>query len=580
MKKERRQLKWNMIAMLIICWLLPLLFLSAVIFFIVDDKINEQLENTIVTSADKAVEICQMRIDEAVDVSKISSYLPEIRESYVRYKQNGNGSQLLQDVTLFLSQQYRYNHDINMTALYFTGEPSRIYYCYSNNNTGGGSVAVTAFKENAREAVQKKAKEIDTAVEFMSIDGRVYLVRNIVDSAFRPYAVIVMELNMDNILESLQSVWGYENGDIFVDGKSMFNFVETDPFQEKFPERIMEHSHYVSGDEGAYVYKRVESNRHKFAFFVKLDSGAIISEMETVKYIFLLMLAFIVPLFFVVFQFFHTHVNLPISRLRSANKEIEKENYGYHVDLSKGDEEFYELGESFNSMSDKLKYQFEKIYVEELALKDANIMALQSQINPHFLNNTLEIINWEVRMAGNYKVSGMIEALSTMLEATMNRKRERLIPLSEELAYVEAYLYIIAQRFGEKFVVEKEIDESLLRIKVPRLIIQPIIENAVEHGMDIRKRGKVKITIRRQEDKLLIEIMDNGRLSEEDREKIEKLLNADNTNETLSLSLGIRNVNKRLKIIYGPECGLTIKSNKNQFTVSTIIVKIDKEGEQ
>lgn len=580
MKKERRQLKWNMIAMLIICWLLPLLFLSAVIFFIVDDKINEQLENTIVTSADKAVEICQMRIDEAVDVSKISSYLPEIRESYVRYKQNGNGSQLLQDVTLFLSQQYRYNHDINMTALYFTGEPSRIYYCYSNNNTGGGSVAVTAFKENAREAVQKKAKEIDTAVEFMSIDGRVYLVRNIVDSAFRPYAVIVMELNMDNILESLQSVWGYENGDIFVDGKSMFNFVETDPFQEKFPERIMEHSHYVSDDKGAYVYKRVESNRHKFAFFVKLDSGAIISEMETVKYIFLLLLAFIVPLFFVVFQFFHTHVNLPISRLRSANKEIEKENYGYHVDLSKGDEEFYELGESFNSMSDKLKYQFEKIYVEELALKDANIMALQSQINPHFLNNTLEIINWEVRMAGNYKVSGMIEALSTMLEATMNRKRERLIPLSEELAYVEAYLYIIAQRFGEKFVVEKEIDESLLRIKVPRLIIQPIIENAVEHGMDIRKRGKVKITIRRQEDKLLIEIMDNGRLSEEDREKIEKLLNADNTNETLSLSLGIRNVNKRLKIIYGPECGLTIKSNKNQFTVSTIIVKIDKEGEQ
>ena len=77
-------------------------------------------------------------------------------------------------------------------------------------------------------------------------------------------------------------------------------------------------------------------------------------------------------------------------------------------------------------------------------------MALQSQINPHFLNNTLEIINWEARLSDNRKVSAMIEALSTMLEATLNRKKRHMVALSEELSYVDAYLYIISQRLGER----------------------------------------------------------------------------------------------------------------------------------
>ncbi len=128
--------------------------------------------------------------------------------------------------------------------------------------------------------------------------------------------------------------------------------------------------------------------------------------------------------------------------------------------------------------------------------------------------------------------------------------------------------------------MEKKIDESLLHIKVPRLIIQPIIENAVEHGMDIRKKGKVKITIRQEEGMLFIEVTDNGVLTKEARKRIDSLLYTESTTETTSLSLGIRNVNKRLKIIYGPECGLTIKSNNEMHTVSTIMVKIDNAGEQ
>ena len=113
---------------------------------------------------------------------------------------------------------------------------------------------------------------------------------------------------------------------------------------------------------------------------------------------------------------------------------------------------------NFNTMSLKLKDQFEKIYVEEIALRDANIHALQSQINPHFLNNTLEIINWEARMDGNEQVSKMIEALSTMLGATLNREKRDQISLKEELEYVDAYLYIIECRFRDRFECTRTIE--------------------------------------------------------------------------------------------------------------------------
>lgn len=565
--------------MLLVTWFIPLMLLSIILFVTVERQVSGQVRNTITISADKAVELCQMKIDDVIVASKNSSYLPTVRNSYVKYLTDHNKQRLEQDISYFMSQQYRYNKDINMTAIYFTSAPEAIYYCYSNNNIVTYK-SVKAFRAYAKDAVQKCAKGLDTDTAFMRIKGRVYLIRNIVDRNFHPYAVIIMELNMEHIMEGFSSIWGFQEGDLFVDGVSMLGLYETDPYQAMYPQRIMTNSHFERAASGSYVYKKEESNRHRFAYLVNIDSTAVVSEMDTIKYVFFLLFAFMIPLLGIIFWFFHKRVNRPIYVLRNAYKEIERENYGYQISIEDSDEEFYALGNAFNSMSRTLKYQFEKNYLEEIALRDANIMALQSQINPHFLNNTLEIINWEARLGGNYKVSNMIEALSTMLEATMDRKKEQLIPLAEELSYVEAYLLIIAQRYGEKLQVEKEIDESLLGVKVPRLIIQPIIENAVEHGMDIRRRGEIRLTIRREEDLLLIEVMDNGHLTPETKDKIQKLLRSDGTTEISSLSLGIRNVDKRLKIIYGEECGLTIKSNKEDHTVSTIIVKIDQRQGQ
>ena len=176
----------------------------------------------------------------------------------------------------------------------------------------------------------------------------------------------------------------------------------------------------------------------------------------------------------------------------------------------------------------------------------------------------------------------MIEALSTMLGETMNRKEAQFHSVAEEIAYADAYLYIISQRFGAKFRCEEKIDERLLNVQVPRLIIQPIVENAVEHGMDITTQGRLEVRLFEREDGYLcIEVEDNGHLTAEDRKRIDKILSQDaEMAKEKRVSLGIRNVDQRLKMIYGADCGLFIDSNEEDYTVSTILLKMDIPSEQ
>ncbi len=576
MKKagRNRQLKWSMIKMLAAGWFLPFLLISIMLLFFVSKRMDRQLQNTIMTSADKSIELCELRLKQAMESSKEASYQPMLKEGYARYLQDGDDVKLNRTASNFIIQHYRVNTDFNLTYLYFIHDPENACMTYQDYYDA------KAFMDYALEEVMELSRDLDTSIAFVNIHGRMYMVRNIVDSNFRPFAVLTMELNVEDMFGGLRAIWGFHEGDVFIDDVSVFGVYEEDPCLTLIEEKDMEKPHYYHRGEKAYIYMRLDSGWHKTAYAVTLDESVIAGETVVLRYLLIMLAVFMIPLIIVVFVFFHQSVNKPIGALRDAYKEIEKEHYGFHVKTDTRHEEFADLDEAFNSMSDKLQYQFEKIYLEELALRDANIMALQSQINPHFLNNTLEIINWEARMAENYKISAMIESLSTMLEATMNRGRKQLIPLSEEMSYAEAYLYIISRRFGEKLSITKEIDENCLQVMVPRLIVQPILENAIEHGVNFAGKGKIRIRISREEDRLFIEVMNNGKLADKDREKIAQLLGGKDVRETRSVSLGIQNVNKRLKLLYGGDCGLTIKSDKDGYTVSTIIVKIDNKGEQ
>lgn len=583
--RRKKSLRWSMVTMLLFGWFFPLLMLILIIVFQVTGNINSQVEHTIMSSLEKSVEIMQIQLKDCETASKNASYMGIIADCYATYLKDADRNIFKNDIENFLAQQYKYNDNCKSAELVLLDDPEEIYYTLNNTN-GGTYQDIVFFRTKAAERIMKVAKTLDTGTTLVGVEGRVYMVRNMVDSKFIPYAVIVLEIDWDSLMQSYNGVWGYENAVLYWNEELLAagGNISADEIDERMAEVASDQDRLYMRRQGAYsyAYRRLKIYEGTMELVIRLDNSITHAETVTMLYFFFILFIFMIPLVVLMMLFFHKKVTVPLGELITAADMVTEGNLGVQVDNREDNEEFYHMKESFNHMSRQLKNQFDKIYLEEIALRDAKIMALQSQINPHFLNNTLEIINWEARLNGNHKVSRMIEALSTMLGETMNRNEKQFHSLAEEMAYADAYLYIISQRFGAKFHCDKEIDERLLDTQVPRLIIQPIVENAVEHGMDITKQGRLIIRLYDREDGYLcIEVEDNGHLTAEKREKIDRLLSHDASMPAETrVSLGIRNVDQRIKMIYGMDCGLFVSGNEQDYTVSTILLKDAPPSEQ
>ena len=280
-----------------------------------------------------------------------------------------------------------------------------------------------------------------------------------------------------------------------------------------------------------------------------------------------------IPLSLLVALIFNRSVNRPMEVLLDANRRVENGERGYVITAEAPNTEFRQLYSQFNAMSSELKSQFERLYLEQQALQQAKIRALQSQINPHFLNNTLEIINWEARLADNERVCSMIEALSTMLDAAIGRDGRAQIPLAEELQYVDAYLYITKERLGDRLTLRREIDETMLPVRIPRLMLQPIVENAVEHDLS-RRGGELCLRAVPQKDgRLLFEIEHDGEMTPDGWARIQDALQSPaGPAGPQRGSVGVRNVAQRLRLLYGEQCSFTITAPQPGKILARIVL--------
>lgn len=586
--RRKKSLRWSMVRRLVFGWFLPLFIMICVVIFLMTGNVLKQVEQTIQSSVEKTVEIMQIQLKDCETASKNASYMAMISKYYRQYYGQKDRTEFEKSVEQFLRQQYAYDDNCRTAELVVLNEPGSCYYALNESN-GGSYQDIRFFQTKAREKILEVAETLDTGTTLVGIDGKIYMVRNLVTSKFVPYAVLALELDQDSLMKSYTGIWGYAdaalywNGELLVPGLKEYG---------DHPEHNYAYMMNALGERDAlyeyksggysHAYRRIRTYGGTMVLLVSLDNSVTYAEMKVMWYFFLILFLFMIPLVVQMMRFFHNKVTVPLGDLIVAADTVREGNLGIQIVNEEDNEEFYRMKESFNHMSRQLKNQFDKIYLEEVALRDAKIMALQSQINPHFLNNTLEIINWEARLNGNYKVSGMIEALSTMLGETMNRREAQFHSVAEEMAYADAYLYIISQRFGAKFRCEEKIDEQLLNVQVPRLIIQPIVENAVEHGMDTTEQGRLEVRLFTREDGYLcIEVEDNGHLTEEDRKRIDRILSQDiELAKEKRVSLGIRNVDQRLKMIYGADCGLFIESNEEDHTVSTILLKTEVPSEQ
>lgn len=251
-----------------------------------------------------------------------------------------------------------------------------------------------------------------------------------------------------------------------------------------------------------------------------------------------------------------------IRRLRSGMKEVEQGNFEVNI-TSDSRDEIGDLVNGFDSMLLQLNTLIKEVYEGRIKEKEYEMKALQAQINPHFLYNTLSLINWKAIEADAEDISKITLALSTFYRTSLN-KGKNVMSLSDELRNMRSYLDIQLMMHDYEFDVEFDVDESIGQYQSLNLMLQPLIENAIAHGIDVKTDGRGKLTITGKEDGdlIVLTVADNGvGMSDEQAARIL-------TEE--SKGYGVRNVNERIKLYYGEQYSLQIESKIGQGTKASI----------
>ncbi|MFI3313669.1 MAG: histidine kinase, partial [Eubacteriales bacterium] len=471
---------------------------------------------------------------------------------------------LYNDTHSYLQTQFAYNEAFAAAILvYWARQDTPIFV--SGYGLEDRSRTYRDFLENNQDYFMDEAANIGTTMTVVEYSGVRYLVRNLVDSSFQEYATLVLPLRWNYLEESgANIVW-------VTDVSLTIGNVVIPVLGEQAPLETYELTHHA---EDFSFTMGVESTIDRLPFRLEAtveDDFLRQARLGFYGVVFITILVSGILFGVIVFSFYH-NVSKPVGKLLRATDHLERGDLGYQIEMEPKNKEFYQLTNRFNAVSHKLVELFERNTMEQQALHDAQIKALQSQINPHFLNNTLELINWQARMSGEEKISQMIESLSVMLNAAMARDGTATVTMREEYSYIEAYLFIISQRFGARLKVDQSIEEEAWSAMVPRLILQPIVENAIEHGVARRTSGEIHLRIFVQNGMLYIDVSHDGAISPADRQAIDQLLSWDGQEnmETGSARIGIRNVHLRLKILCGADSGLKIWEREEGVVSSCI----------
>lgn len=269
---------------------------------------------------------------------------------------------------------------------------------------------------------------------------------------------------------------------------------------------------------------------------------------------------------FIIFTIFALRITNPISELRNLMKKVVVGDLHVSIPISSRDE-IGQLSQSFNIMVSKLSDLGYRLYESEIREKNAQISALQSQINPHFLYNTLGSISMYAEIQGNREVVKMTNNLSKLLRYSINSHKSQ-VPLNMELEHVKGYMAIQQIRFEDKIQFHVNIEPELLSYSVIRFILQPIIENSIVHGIDKGNGyGNIILTGKKQDDHMLITIQDDGAgmSAVQLQHLLDKKFDFPSSEEGTG-GHGLMNVHRRIALRYGNQYGIKIESSLKQGT--------------
>ena len=453
----RQSLRAQIGLIMLLSYLIPVVLLGVFTGSFLMKKLENQTRSAVTSGAEQAWTLTNQNIERTLELARDATYDGELTDAWQKWNSESIGdAEFRRFCQIYLERKYSREPLLSFVACFPVKDPKLKTYLRGGALEGSGEL------QKLIETVQIMGEELDTRCRFFRFENNIYLVRNLLNLRMERFGMLILGINEERLFQPLTELgreWDAEVairlddcGDPEIDWKSAGTGLTDDRKEKLYYTRL-------SGGEENGLDLRLTMDRRKQY-----------NEVYSFRMLLLVMALLLVPIMIMIGIYLSRRIVKPLTLLSAASRRIEEGKLGATVPLN-GEDELGRLGRSFSQMSLRLKELIDKTYKEEIELKNAQILALQSRINPHFINNALEDINWQARIEGSESISSMVTSLSVLLNATMARQDRRLVTLREEMEVAEAYIYFIQQRFGTDLTVNREIDEKAMDGILPLLTI-------------------------------------------------------------------------------------------------------------
>lgn len=327
-------------------------------------------------------------------------------------------------------------------------------------------------------------------------------------------------------------------------------------------------------DEKIYTFSRSETTG--WTVVGCMNMAELLKDSREANQIYMLTAIVLVVIAMLLSSFISKSITLPIQKLRNSMERVQEGDFKAADIEIPSENEIGSLTTSFNVMTHKIEdLMAQNVHEQELKRK-SELKALQSQINPHFLYNTLDSIIWMAEGKKNEDVVVMTASLARLLRQSISNEDET-VSIVQEIQYVKSYLTIQKMRYKDKLEYEIDVDPSIYGVHIVKLVLQPIIENAIYHGLKYKdSKGMIWVKGHQEGRKAVIEIKDDG--VGMDEETLAHIFEKHKVNYH-SNGVGVYNIQKRLSLYYGKEYGLRYESEKGKGTTVTVVIPMDQEDQ-
>ncbi|MFC4101045.1 cache domain-containing sensor histidine kinase [Paenibacillus xanthanilyticus] len=408
------------------------------------------------------------------------------------------------------------------------------------------------------------------------------LIRSYQELELAPLGVMTVRIDMEGLFHDyLNKAGGLENMELYIlkDGHSIFPVLETGEEQEL--------SGFIAGKQG-YTTARIDGNRYFVAYVPSSNTNwtymtlipydTIFERVAVVKRAVVVLLGALFVMAVILSFRFSKGITGPIERLNLKMKRVQLGHFDAwenEDDRQIPMDEAGQLHRNFRMMVQRIDDLIRENYVKQLAIKESEFQALQAQINPHFLYNTLETINWTAKMNGQRPISQMVESLGFLLRSSINIK-EPLIQLKDELDIVSHYVTIQRIRFEERLDFQLDVPDEYLTTRIPKLSLQPLVENAVNYGVEqILEPCRIRIRAWHEGDQLFVVVEDTG--PGMDVGMLARLKTGEVRPK--GSGVGMRNIDERIKLLFGDRYGLQVNSERGAGTTITMALPYERRDE-